>query len=50
MKHPDGIYFYTLFRTEGPKEQAAALKKEASGVKLGKCALADTLLAEASQD
>ena len=50
VKHPDGIYFYTLFRTEGPKEQAAALKKEASGVKLGKCALADTLFAEASQD
>jgi len=50
VKHPDGIYFYTLFRTQGPKEQAAALKKEATGVKLGKCALVDTLLAEASQD
>src|SRR5262245_27780732 len=29
VKHPDGIYFYTLFRTEGPKEQAQALRKEA---------------------
>lgn len=50
VKHPDGIYFYTLFRTQGPKEQAAALKKEASGVKIGNCALADTLLADAQRD
>ena len=48
VKHPDGIYFYTLFRTQGPKEQATALKKEATGVKLGNCALVDTLLADAS--
>jgi hypothetical protein len=50
VKHPDGIYFYTLFRTQGPKDQAAALKKEAAVVKLGKCALADTLLADSSQE
>jgi hypothetical protein len=50
VKHPDGIYFYTLFRTEGPKEQSAALKKEQARVKLAKCALADTLAAEASTD
>lgn len=49
VKHPDGIYFYTLFRTQGPKEQAAALKKEATSVKLGRCALVDTLLAEANR-
>jgi hypothetical protein len=48
VKHPDGIYFYTLFRTQGPKEQAAALQKEASDVKLSGCPLADTLSAEAS--
>ena len=34
VKHPDGIYFYTLFRTQGPKEQAAGLKNEAADVKL----------------
>jgi hypothetical protein len=50
VKHPDGIYFYTLFRTEGPKEQAAALKKEATAVKLGRCALVDALLADASNE
>jgi hypothetical protein len=43
VKHPDGIYFYTLFRTQGPKEQSAALRKEAEDVKLPRCALADTL-------
>ena len=50
VKHPDGIYFYTLFRTQGPKEQSAALTKEQQSVKLAKCALADTLAAEASAD
>ena len=50
VKHPEGIYFYTLFRTQGPKEQSAALKKEQGRVKLAKCALADTLAAEASAD
>jgi len=48
VKHPDGIYFYTLFRTQGPKEQAAALEKEVASLELGGCALADTLAAEAS--
>jgi hypothetical protein len=48
VKHPDGIYFYTLFRTQGPKEQAAALRQEASDVKLSRCALADTLAKEES--
>jgi hypothetical protein len=50
VKHPEGIYFYTLFRTQGPKEQAEALKKEAASVKLGRCALAETLLADATRD
>jgi hypothetical protein len=49
VKHPDGIFFYTLFRMQGPKEQAAALHKEAADVKLAKCALADTLAAEAKE-
>jgi hypothetical protein len=48
VKHPDGIYFYTLFRTQGPKEQSAALEKEAARVKLESCALGDTLAAEAA--
>jgi hypothetical protein len=48
VKHPDGIYFYTLFRTQGPKEQSAALREEAAELKLGSCALADTLAAEAA--
>jgi len=50
VKHPDGIYFYTLFRTQGPKEQSAALAKEASSLKLARCALADTLAAEAANE
>ena len=50
VKHPDGIFFYTLFRTQGPKEQAAALKKEATSVKLGSCPLSDTLLADANRE
>jgi len=50
VKHPDGIYFYTLFRMRGPKEQATALREEALGVKLAECALADTLLAEANRE
>ena len=49
VKHPDGIYFYTLFRSEGPKEQAEALRKEAKDLKLANCELADTLAAEASE-
>jgi len=50
VKHPDGIYFYTLFRTQGPKEQAQALRKEAKDVGLARCALADTLAAEGSRE
>ena len=48
VKHPDGIYFYTLFRTQGPKEQSAALRKEAADLKLSSCAFADTLEKEVS--
>ena len=50
VKHPDGIYFYTLFRTQGPKEQSAGLQKEAKGLGLARCALADTLAAEGRRD
>lgn len=50
VKHPDGIYFYTLFRTQGPKEQSAALRKEATEVKLAHCAFADTLAEEARNE
>lgn len=46
VKHPDGIYFYTLFRTQGPKEQSAALRTEATSVGIARCALADALAEE----
>jgi len=49
VKHPDGIYFYTLFRMQGPKEQAAALRQEATEVKLVSCPRAGMLEAEASE-
>jgi hypothetical protein len=50
VKHPDGIYFYTLFRTQGPKEQSAGLHEEAKGLGLARCTLADTLAAEGSRE
>jgi hypothetical protein len=50
VKHPDGIYFYTLFRTQGPKEQSTGLREEAAKVKLAKCTLAETLAAEGSRE
>jgi len=40
IKHPDAIYFYTLWRVKPPREQAAALREE---VKSGACPLADSL-------
>jgi hypothetical protein len=46
VKNSDGIYFLTLFRTEGPAEQAKMLQKEAAAEKLGECALLDALRAE----
>ena len=49
VKHPDGIYFYTLFRTQGPKEQAEGLQKEAKDVGIKRCALADTLAVEGAR-
>ena len=30
VKHPDGIYFYTLFRTQGPKEQVGRVEEGAN--------------------
>src|SRR5262245_41292862 len=48
VKHPDGIYFYTLFRTQGPTQHSPALRQEAGDVKLPRCALADTLEKEPS--
>jgi hypothetical protein len=46
VKNGDGIYFLTLFRVNGPKEQAAMLEKEASGAKITVCPLVATLRQE----
>ena len=43
IKHPDAIYFYTLWRVKPPREQAAALREEAKTASLGACPLADSL-------
>jgi hypothetical protein len=43
VKNGDGIYFLTLFRVNGPKEQAVMLEKEASGAKITSCPLLATL-------
>ena len=43
VKNGDGIYFLTLFRVNGPREQAAMLEKEAAGVKIHSCPLVSTL-------
>jgi hypothetical protein len=45
VKNSDGIYFLTLFRVNGPREQSAMLEKEAAEVKLGRCPLVATLRA-----
>jgi hypothetical protein len=39
IKNGDGAYFLTLFRVNGPKEQAAMLEKEASDAKITSCPL-----------
>ena len=43
IKHPDAIYFYTLWRVKPPREQAAALREEAKTASLGACPLAGSL-------
>jgi hypothetical protein len=43
VKNGDGIYFLTLFRVNGPKEQIAMLQKEASDAKITSCPLLATL-------
>lgn len=43
VKNGDGIYFLTLFRVNGPKEQAAMLEKEAAEAKIPSCPLVATL-------
>lgn len=43
VKNSDGIYFLTLFRVNGPREQAAMLEKEAAEAKIGSCPLVATL-------
>lgn len=46
VKNGDGIYFLTLFRVNGPREQAAMLEKEAAAAKIGVCRLVATLRQE----
>ena len=43
VKNPDGIYYYTIFRTQGPDEQAGSLRSEARDHRLKGCPLADAL-------
>lgn len=43
VKNGDGIYFLTLFRVNGPKEQVAMLEKEAADAKITSCPLVATL-------
>jgi hypothetical protein len=43
VKNSDGIYFLTLFRVQGPKEQAAMLEKEATELKIRECPLVSAL-------
>ncbi|HWA70968.1 MAG TPA: hypothetical protein VG937_01465 [Polyangiaceae bacterium] len=47
VKNADGIYFLTVFRTQTAAEQAEALTREAKVAKLSRCALGDSLRAEA---
>jgi hypothetical protein len=46
VKNSDGIYFLTLFRVNGPREQSAMLEKEATELKIGRCPLVLTLRQE----
>jgi hypothetical protein len=50
VKNSDGIYFLTLFRTEGPAERASMLQKEAAAENVADCPLVRALRAEAAQD
>lgn len=43
VKNGDGIYFLTLFRVNGPKEQATMLEREAASTKISACPLVATL-------
>lgn len=43
VKNSDGIYFLTLFRVNGPREQAEMLQKEAAEVKIRACPLVAAL-------
>jgi len=43
VKNPDGIYYYTIFRTQDPLQQAASLRHEAREIRLRGCVLADSL-------
>jgi hypothetical protein len=42
-KHPDAIFFTTVWRTKSPSEQAALLKREALGQKITDCKLVQRL-------
>lgn len=43
VKNPDGIYYYTIFRTQDPAQQAGSLRQEARELELRGCPLADSL-------
>lgn len=43
VENPEGIYFRTLISVKGAKDQAEAIREEASGQGLTKCPLAEQL-------
>ena len=48
VKNADGIYFLTVFRTQTAAEQSEALTREAKLAKVARCALGESLRAEAT--
>ena len=48
IKNPDAIEFRTLISVRSEREQAAALRSEAKGVGLPRCALADSIESSAT--
>ncbi len=43
VENPDGIYLRTMLSVKGAGDQATALREEAKGVGLARCALADEI-------
>ncbi|MFZ5889581.1 MAG: hypothetical protein ACOY0T_00800 [Myxococcota bacterium] len=50
VKHPDAIYFLTLFRSKPDSERADLLKRRALDLQIKKCPLAEQLLLASAGD